>query len=100
MGKRTLGVVTLAILRSIGLGHRYGADIVEATDLGSGTVYKTLGRLEARGWISGRWEDPKVAEAEKRPRRRFYTLTPEGDLETTRALEQVRRLTGAPETAG
>ena len=99
MGKRGPGIVTLAILRAIQSDRRYGADIMEATGLGGGTVYKTLGRLERRGWIEGRWEDPAVAEAEKRPRRRFYELTPAGAAGTEEALRRVVRLTGQPRTA-
>ena len=99
MSKRGPGIVTLAILRAIQAGRRYGADIMEVTGLGGGTVYKTLGRLERRGWIEGRWEDPALAEAEKRPRRRFYELTPAGVAATDEALRRVARLTGQPSTA-
>lgn len=99
MGGRRPGIVTLAILRAIRAGHAYGADIVEATGLGGGTVYKTLGRLERRGWIEGVWEDPGVAEVEKRPRRRFYELTPEGETGTAEALRRVAELTGVPRRA-
>ena len=41
-----------------------------------GTLYKALGRLEERGLLSSRWEDPAAAEG--RPRRRLYALTAEG----------------------
>ena len=41
-----------------------------------GTLYKALGRLEERGLLSSRWEDPAVAEG--RPRRRLYALTADG----------------------
>jgi DNA-binding PadR family transcriptional regulator len=41
-------------------------------------VYTTLRRLEARGLVAGQWEDAEVAEAERRPRRRYYTLTAAG----------------------
>lgn len=41
-----------------------------------GTLYKALGRLEERGLLSSRWEDPAAAEG--RPRRRLYELTAEG----------------------
>jgi DNA-binding PadR family transcriptional regulator len=99
MGTRGPGIVTLAILRAIQSGRRYGADIMEATALGGGTVYKTLGRLERRGWVEGAWEDPAVAEAGKRPRRRFYDLTPEGEAAAAEALRRVVELTGHPSTA-
>ncbi len=41
-----------------------------------GTLYKALGRLEDRGLLASRWEDPAAAEG--RPRRRLYALTAEG----------------------
>ena len=96
---RAPGLVTLAILRAIAGDRRYGADIVDATGLGGGTVYKTLGRLERRGWIEGTWEDPAVAESEKRPRRRFYRLTDVGERETAAALKRARELAG-PDPVG
>ena len=53
----------------------------------TGTVYTTLRRLERRGMITGQWEDAEIAEAERRPRRRYYELTAAGveALETARA---------------
>ena len=88
------GLVTLAILRAIRGGRVYGADIMDATGLGGGTIYKTLSRLERRGWIAGQWEDPEVAEAEKRPRRRFYQLTKDGESATADAELRARELAG------
>ncbi|UJW32154.1 PadR family transcriptional regulator [Saccharothrix sp. AJ9571] len=41
-----------------------------------GTLYKALGRLEEFGLLTSTWED--AAEAEGRPRRRLYELTPKG----------------------
>ena len=41
-----------------------------------GTLYKALGRLEERGLLASRWEDPAAAEG--RPRRRLYELTADG----------------------
>jgi PadR family transcriptional regulator PadR len=43
-----------------------------------GTLYKALGRLEAAGALSSRWEDSALAEQEGRPRRRLYRVTGEG----------------------
>ena len=97
---RAPGLVTLAILRAIRNGRVYGADILDATGLGGGTIYKTLSRLERRDWIVGTWEDPGVAEAQKRPRRRFYRLTPEGEVATAEAQLRAQELAGtAPSDA-
>ena len=43
-----------------------------------GTLYKALGRLADAGLLDAEWEDPEVALAEGRPRRRLYRITGEG----------------------
>jgi PadR family transcriptional regulator PadR len=68
---------------------RYGLDLMNAVGLKSGTVYQILARLEKTGWLTSEWEDPAVHEAEGRPRRRMYRLTPEG-------AEQARRVVSQP----
>ena len=78
MSKRTLGIVSATILRAIKDGHLYGLEIMDATDLPDGTVYKTLHRMERRGLVRARWEDAELAERERRPRRRYYEVTTEG----------------------
>ncbi|MEO8540828.1 MAG: helix-turn-helix transcriptional regulator [bacterium] len=40
-----------------------------------GTLYRALERLEQRGLLESRLEDPDLASAERRPRRRLYTVT-------------------------
>ena len=45
----------------------------------NGTVYRALARLEIRGLLATRWEDPRMAAAERRPRRRMYRVTAEGE---------------------
>lgn len=44
-----------------------------------GTLYRTLERMEQAGLLESHWEDPTIAEAEGRPRRRFYTITGAGE---------------------
>jgi DNA-binding PadR family transcriptional regulator len=43
-----------------------------------GTLYKALDRLERAGLVASQWEDPDLAAAAGRPRRRLYRLTPAG----------------------
>lgn len=45
-----------------------------------GTLYRTLERMELARLLESRWEDPLIAEAEGRPRRRFYKITGEGQV--------------------
>jgi DNA-binding PadR family transcriptional regulator len=52
-----------------------------------GTLYKALDRLERIGYLASRWEDPHIAAAEARPRRRFYRTTAVGEG----ALRDARR---------
>jgi DNA-binding PadR family transcriptional regulator len=91
---RPLGVATTVILAAIRRRVRYGLDIAATTGLLQGTVYTTLRRLERRGLVEGRWEDPVVAEAERRPRRRYYELTPAGETELERSVERLDGLVG------
>lgn len=58
-----------------------------------GTLYKALQRLEDGGLLSSRWEDPEIAAAAGRPRRRLYEVTGLGEqaLSTTRARPGVTR---------
>jgi DNA-binding PadR family transcriptional regulator len=82
------------VLLAIQHRHRFGADIMDATGHGGGTVYKVLRRVEQRGLVEGRWEDPQLAEAERRPRRRFYRLTATGEAEIASALRRYQGLAG------
>lgn len=56
---------------------RYGMDLMRDANLPSGTLYPILARLAAAGWVSASWEDIDP-EAEGRPARRYYRLTPDG----------------------
>lgn len=59
-----------------------------AEGLPSGTVYPAVRRLERDGLIQSQWERGVAAEAEKRPLRKYYNLTPAG--RTTLAASQKR----------
>jgi DNA-binding PadR family transcriptional regulator len=50
-----------------------------------GTLYRALGRLEQMGLLESRWEDPAIATAERRPPRRLYRVTAEGEAAVRRA---------------
>ena len=57
----------------------------------TGLIYKALRRLERMGALTSRWEDPDVALADRRPRRRYYSLTPNGVARASKAPLVVRR---------
>jgi len=44
-----------------------------------GTLYKALQRLEEAGLLESQWEDPNIAAAEGRPRRRLYEVSGAGE---------------------
>lgn len=62
----------------------WGLRIIKETQRHPGTIYPILERLEAQGWATSTWEE---AGDRSGPRRRFYSLTPEGRVA---ALETVR----------
>jgi PadR family transcriptional regulator PadR len=72
---------------------RSGAEISRNTDVGSGTLYPMLARLEIAGWLESKWEviDPREAG---RPRRRFYKLTAIGQTLTQKALGELQVAAG------
>jgi DNA-binding PadR family transcriptional regulator len=88
VASRPLGFATVSILNAIRSGHRYGIEIMEETELGGGTIYKLLHRLEQKRMIAGVWEDAEIAERERRPRRRYYRLNREGEDALADALRR------------
>ncbi len=66
------------ILQAIHAGYVYGFTIMEMTGLPSGTVYPAMRRLERDALILSHWEQQTVADAEKRPPRKYYKLTRTG----------------------
>jgi PadR family transcriptional regulator PadR len=91
---RPLSLATVRVLMSIENGARYGFDIMDATELPSGTIYPILSRLESAGLIRGRWESASIAQREKRPARRYYEISGAGAKALTRSVEHYRTLGG------
>ena len=89
---RSLGSSTIAVLAALQDRVCYSLDITNRTGLMQGTVYTTLRRLEERNLVRGSWEDPEIAEAERRPRRRYYTLTPAGKVALQESNERLLQL--------
>jgi len=75
------GTTDLLVLAALQEGPCHGYDLMERLrrrsegifELGEGTLYPLLYKLEDKGWISGRWES-----AGNERRRRVYRLTPGG----------------------
>ncbi len=66
------------ILQALDAGFVYGFSIMEMTGLPSGTVYPAMRRLEQDALIRSQWERQSIADAEQRPPRKYYKLTPAG----------------------
>src|SRR5687767_7477706 len=90
---------TATVLCALAHGHGYGFEIIDLTGLRAGTVYPILRRLDAEGLVESSWEPADVAQAESRPPRRNYRMTPEGRRLAEEALQRypaLERLFGAP----
>lgn len=83
---RGMGLAALRVLNAIASGVEYGFDIIDATQLPSGTVYPALSRHERDGFVRSSWEDAAKAHRDGRPPRRYYRITAEG----RRALDAAR----------
>lgn len=59
-------------------GEYYGLELARGADLPSGTLYPLLARLEGRGFVESRYEDPEIYIGLGRPPRRYYRLTEDG----------------------
>jgi PadR family transcriptional regulator, regulatory protein PadR len=85
------GLLPLLVLHFVGEEPSYGNRLMERVlELTGGvltvnpnTMYPLLRSLEERGLIAGEWEHPE------RRSRRYYRLTPDGEIERTRLLGEV-----------
>ncbi len=90
--QRALGNVQIQILEAVARGVGHGFDIMDETELPSGTVYPALSRLERDGLVQSRWENARIAQKEKRPPRRYYEVTSEGRERLAEALDHYKDL--------
>ena len=67
------------ILQAISSGYGYGFSVMEVTGLASGTIYPAVRRLEKAHLIRSKWEKQSIADAEQRPPRKYYAITPTGE---------------------
>lgn len=89
---KPLSISALNVLGAVSRGIRYGFDIMDATDLPSGTVYPALGRLERDGYVRSKWEPQAVAQREKRPPRRYYEISASGSRALAESAEHYREI--------
>jgi PadR family transcriptional regulator PadR len=91
MAKR-LSLSTVAVLKAVADGNRFGLAVMRATGLPSGTVYPVLARAEDLGYVRGAWEEGDDSIGVGRPRRRYYQLTPSGANALRGALAHINTL--------
>src|SRR5437588_7887084 len=80
------GTLDLIVLKLLRAGPANGWDLTQsiqvvskgALDVNYGSIYPALRRLEAAGWISGKW-----GVSENNRRARFYELTASGRQQLT-----------------
>lgn len=53
-------------------------DLRNSSGLRAGSIYDLVNRMMAAGWLTDGWEDPAITRQQKRPPRRYYTVTPAG----------------------
>ena len=92
------GTLDLLILRTLKLEPMHGWGIAQriqqvsddALQIGQGSLYPALHRLEYRGWISAEWR-----ASENNRRAKFYALTADGQRQLVAELENWQRLSHA-----
>jgi PadR family transcriptional regulator PadR len=67
--------VAAALLESPHEQH-YGYDLAQRAGVNSNALYQVLARMHERRWLEDGWEQGKPGA--KGPRRRYYTITPNG----------------------
>jgi PadR family transcriptional regulator, regulatory protein PadR len=92
MGGGFLTYSTAVILQAVASGYLYGFDIIDITGVPGGTVYPALRRLEEAGYLTSKWEEQRIAQAEPRPPRKYYELTREGREILAEAVKRYRLL--------
>jgi PadR family transcriptional regulator, regulatory protein PadR len=83
---------TALVLEALAAGRHHGWDIMDATDLPSGTVYPILRRIEEEGLARAKWESEGAARREQRAPRRYYELTAAGHDRLAEARTRFRAM--------
>jgi transcriptional regulator len=94
------GTLDLLILKTLAMGVQHGWAIAqriqqvsaEALQIGQGSLYPALQRLEQKGWIDSDWQ-----RTEENRRARYYRLTPAGAKALRAESESWRRYVQAVE---
>jgi transcriptional regulator len=96
-GELLQGTLDLLILKTLALEPMHGWGVAQriqqlsrdVLQVGQGSLYPALHRLEYRGWIQSEW-----ASSENNRRAKFYSLTAAGREQLARELAQWGRIAG------
>jgi PadR family transcriptional regulator, regulatory protein PadR len=91
------GTLDLLVLRVLSRGEMHGWGIADrlsqisqhALQLGEGTLYPALYRMEAKGWIKSEW-----AQSDNNRKAKYYSLTKPGRKQLEAEQENWQRLSG------
>ena len=92
------GTLDLLILQTLALGPMHGWGVAQriqqvskdVLQIGQGSHYPALHRLEYKGWIQSDW-----GNSDNNRRAKFYSLTPNGRKQLESELETWERLSSA-----
>jgi PadR family transcriptional regulator PadR len=92
------GTLDLLILKTLALGSIHGWGIAQriqqisqdALQVGQGSLYPALHRLEQRGWIGSEW-----STSDNNRRAKFYSLTHSGRSQLEKEMGEWERLSAA-----
>jgi PadR family transcriptional regulator PadR len=69
-------------------GFIWGYQLSKRSGVRSGVLYPQLDRMMSQGWLNDHWEERQPGQ--KRPPRRYYTLTDEGRSELGAVSSRVK----------
>ncbi len=92
------GTLDLLVLKTLALESMHGWGIAqriqqiskEVLQVGQGSLYPALHRLENRGWIASEW-----STSDNNRRAKFYSLTAAGKRQLTKELGEWEKLSSA-----
>lgn len=92
------GTLDLLILKTLAPGPMHGWGVAqriqqvsrEVLQVGQGSLYPALARLEQRGWIDAEW-----SMSENNRRARFYSLTKAGKKQLEKEMGEWERMSAA-----
>lgn len=92
------GTLDLLVLKTLAIGPMHGWGISqriqqvsqEVLQVGQGSLYPALARLEQRGWIAAEW-----STSDNNRRARYYSLTKAGRKQLQKELGEWERLSAA-----